>query len=69
MPDLSRYLEDRTLIMLSNREPYEHRHSETAEGTVEIEVRQPPGGLVSAAEASACHTSLRFQALTINCPW
>ncbi|HEY9450607.1 MAG TPA: trehalose-6-phosphate synthase [Gemmatimonadaceae bacterium] len=50
MPDLSRYLEDRTLIMLSNREPYEHRHSETAEGTVEIEVRQPPGGLVSALD-------------------
>jgi trehalose 6-phosphate synthase len=45
MPDLSRYLEDRTLIMLSNREPYEHRHADGA-----IEVRQPPGGLVSALD-------------------
>lgn len=50
MPDLSRYLEDRTLIMLSNREPYEHRHSEAAMGMSEIEVRQPPGGLVSALD-------------------
>ncbi|HEX5438487.1 MAG TPA: trehalose-6-phosphate synthase [Gemmatimonadaceae bacterium] len=45
MPDLARYLEDRTLILLSNREPYEHRHGETG-----IEVRQPPGGLVSALD-------------------
>ncbi|MBX6332752.1 MAG: trehalose-6-phosphate synthase, partial [Gemmatimonadaceae bacterium] len=45
MPDLSRYLEDRTLIMLSNREPYEHRRGDTG-----IEVRQPPGGLVSALD-------------------
>jgi len=39
------YLEDRTLILLSNREPYEHRH-----GDMGIEVRQPPGGLVSALD-------------------
>ena len=45
MPDLSRYLEDRTLVMLSNREPYEHRRGDTG-----IEVRQPPGGLVSALD-------------------
>ena len=50
MPDLSRYLEDRTLIMLSNREPYEHRYTEGAGGGRVIEVRQPPGGLVSALD-------------------
>ncbi|HEX6535993.1 MAG TPA: trehalose-6-phosphate synthase [Gemmatimonadaceae bacterium] len=50
MPDLSRYLEDRTLIMLSNREPYEHRLVEGASGEPTIEVRQPPGGLVSALD-------------------
>ncbi|HEU4641089.1 MAG TPA: trehalose-6-phosphate synthase [Gemmatimonadaceae bacterium] len=50
MHDLSRYLEDRTLIMLSNREPYEHRFVEGAGGETSIEVRQPPGGLVSALD-------------------
>jgi len=50
MPDLSRYLVDRTLIMLSNREPYEHRFVEGASGERAIEVRQPPGGLVSALD-------------------
>jgi len=50
MPDLSRYLEDRTLIMLSNREPYEHRFSDGASGSRSIEVRQPAGGLVSALD-------------------
>jgi trehalose 6-phosphate synthase len=50
MPDLSRYLEDRTLIMLSNREPYEHRYTEGAGGSRSIEVRQPAGGLVSALD-------------------
>ena len=52
MPDLSRYLEDRTLIMLSNREPYEH----SLRGQ-EIAIRQPAGGLVVGLEAhvrSAC---------------
>lgn len=48
-PDLSRFLSDRTLIMLSNREPYEHRRVEGA-GDGGIEVRQPPGGLVSALD-------------------
>ncbi len=46
MADLTRYLEDRTLILLSNREPYEHR---LAAGD-SIEVRRPPGGLVSALD-------------------
>lgn len=45
MPELSSYLTDRTLILLSNREPYEHRG---ADGSVEV--RQPPGGLVSALD-------------------
>jgi trehalose 6-phosphate synthase len=45
MPDLAHYLQDRTLILLSNREPYEHRY-----GDAGIEVRQPPGGLVSALD-------------------
>ena len=50
MPDFSRYLVDRTLIMLSNREPYEHRFVEGGVGERAIEVRQPPGGVVSALD-------------------
>ncbi len=50
MPELSRYLRDRTLILLSNREPYEHRVVESATGERVIEARQPPGGLVSALD-------------------
>jgi trehalose 6-phosphate synthase len=45
MTDVTRYLDGRTLILLSNREPYEHLAG--AEG---IHVRQPPGGLVSALD-------------------
>jgi alpha,alpha-trehalose-phosphate synthase [UDP-forming] len=45
MPDLPLCFADRTLILLSNREPYEHRH-----GDAGIEVRQPPGGLVTALD-------------------
>lgn len=45
MQEIAQYLEDRTLILLSNREPYEHVH---ADGLVEV--RQPPGGLVSALD-------------------
>jgi trehalose 6-phosphate synthase len=45
MLDLDRYLNDCKLILVSNREPYEHVH-----GVREIEVRQPPGGLVSALD-------------------
>ncbi|MGI9076435.1 MAG: alpha,alpha-trehalose-phosphate synthase (UDP-forming) [Gemmatimonadaceae bacterium] len=45
MQDIALYLEDRTLILLSNREPYEHCHVEGR-----VEVRQPPGGLVSALD-------------------
>jgi alpha,alpha-trehalose-phosphate synthase [UDP-forming] len=46
MTDIERLLENRTLIVLSNREPYEHVR--TPEG--QVEVRQPPGGLVSALD-------------------
>lgn len=46
MPNLSQHLRDRTLIMLSNREPYEHRRVDN--GTTDV--RQPPGGLVSALD-------------------
>jgi trehalose 6-phosphate synthase len=46
MTDFAEYLRGRTLILLSNREPYEHRHAEGGR----VEVRQPPGGLVSALD-------------------
>ncbi len=36
--------------MLSNREPYEHRFVEGVAGDRAIEVRQPPGGVVSALD-------------------
>lgn len=45
MTDIAEHLRGHTLILLSNREPYEHRR--TAE---RVEVRQPPGGLVSALD-------------------
>ena len=46
MTDFAEYLRGRTLILLSNREPYEHRLA----GDGRVEVRQPPGGLVSALD-------------------
>lgn len=45
MPDLTQLLHERTLILLSNREPYEHRQTDGS-----VEVRVPPGGLVSALD-------------------
>lgn len=45
MTDLDRYLADCKFILVSNREPYEH-----VRGMSGIEVRQPPGGLVSALD-------------------
>ena len=51
MPDIARYLEDRALVLLSNREPYEHVHGKNG-----IEVRQPPGGLVSALDPTMQRT-------------
>ena len=51
MPFTDRYLRDRTLILLSNREPYEHGRRDG-----EISVRQPAGGLVSALDPTMRHT-------------
>jgi trehalose 6-phosphate synthase len=51
MPLIDRYLRDRTLILLSNREPYEHSYRKG-----EITIRQPPGGLVSALDPTMQHT-------------
>ncbi|HXY30837.1 MAG TPA: trehalose-6-phosphate synthase [Gemmatimonadaceae bacterium] len=51
MPDLTRFLRDRTLIMLSNREPYEHRRTERG-----LSVHVPAGGLVSALDPTMQHT-------------
>ncbi|HVE78397.1 MAG TPA: trehalose-6-phosphate synthase [Gemmatimonadaceae bacterium] len=51
MPDLARFLENRTLIVLSNREPYEH-----VQGSAGIEVKRPAGGLVSALDPTMRRT-------------
>ena len=51
MTDVTRYLDGRTLILLSNREPYEHLAGQRA-----IHVRQPPGGLVSALDPTMRRT-------------
>ena len=52
MTDVTRYLDGRTLILLSNREPYEH-----IAGADGIHVRQPAGGLVSALDPTMRRTS------------
>jgi trehalose 6-phosphate synthase len=51
MTDVISYLDGRTLILLSNREPYEH-----LAGSEGIHVRQPPGGLVSALDPTMRRT-------------
>ena len=51
MPDLERHLDGRTLILVSNREPYEH-----VRGSHGVEVRRPPGGLVSALDPTMQRT-------------
>ena len=51
MTDVTPYLDGRTLILLSNREPYEH-----LAGEERIHVRQPPGGLVSALDPTMRRT-------------
>ena len=48
---IDRYLRDRTLILLSNREPYEHSYRDGG-----IALVQPPGGLVSALDPTMQHT-------------
>ena len=45
MVDVSQYLNDCKFILVSNREPYEH-----VRGATGVEVRQPPGGLVTALD-------------------
>ncbi len=52
MPDIDRYLRGRTLILLSNREPYEH-----VRGPAGIDMRQPAGGLVSALDPTMQRTN------------
>ncbi|GLC27080.1 alpha,alpha-trehalose-phosphate synthase (UDP-forming) [Roseisolibacter agri] len=54
--DLERYLAGRTLILLSNREPYEHVRSEDASAEDGIALRRPPGGLVSALDPTMQRT-------------
>jgi trehalose 6-phosphate synthase len=51
MPDIARHLDGRTLILLSNREPYEH-----IDGPTGTHVRQPAGGLVSALDPTMRRT-------------
>jgi alpha,alpha-trehalose-phosphate synthase [UDP-forming] len=51
MPDIARHIDDRTLILLSNREPYEHV---SVDG--KMEVRRPAGGLVSALDPTMQRT-------------
>ena len=50
--DLSRYLHGRTLILLSNREPYEHLRAPEGGATV----KRPAGGLVSALDPTMQRT-------------
>ncbi len=50
MTDLAKFLGDRKLVLLSNREPYEHVRKDDG-----IEIRRPPGGLVSALDPTMQH--------------
>jgi trehalose 6-phosphate synthase len=50
MNEIARHLADCKFILVSNREPYEH-----VRGVEGIEVRQPPGGLVSALDPTMRH--------------
>jgi alpha,alpha-trehalose-phosphate synthase [UDP-forming] len=57
MPDTTQYLAGRTLILVSNREPYEHVADDAAHDaahdateSASTSVRRPPGGLVSALD-------------------
>src|ERR1041384_4394874 len=53
MVDIADYLNDCKFILVSNREPYEHVRG--VQGGA-IEVRQPPGGLVSALDPTMRRT-------------
>jgi trehalose 6-phosphate synthase len=54
MTDFEQYLRDRTLIVVSNREPYEH--VAPAEPGGESAIRRPAGGLVSALDPTLQRT-------------
>ena len=51
MLDIAHYLNDCKFILVSNREPYEH-----VRGLAGIEIRQPPGGLVTALDPTMRRT-------------
>ncbi|HEX7020894.1 MAG TPA: trehalose-6-phosphate synthase [Gemmatimonadaceae bacterium] len=51
MVDIAQYLQDCKFILVSNREPYEHMR-----GVHGIEIRQPPGGLVTALDPTMRRT-------------
>ena len=56
---MEQYLEGRTLILLSNREPYEHVRAEGDAGpddAAAVTLRRPPGGLVSALDPTMQRT-------------
>lgn len=50
MLDIDRYINDCKFLLVSNREPYEH-----VRGVNGVDVRQPPGGLVSALDPTMRH--------------
>jgi alpha,alpha-trehalose-phosphate synthase [UDP-forming] len=50
------YLAGRTLILLSNREPYEHARAATDDDPDAVTLRRPPGGLVSALDPTMQRT-------------
>jgi trehalose 6-phosphate synthase len=56
MTDFEQYLRDRTLVLVSNREPYEHVTPKGAPPGTPPEVRRPPGGLVSALDPTLQRT-------------
>ncbi|HEY0778196.1 MAG TPA: trehalose-6-phosphate synthase [Gemmatirosa sp.] len=56
MPDFEQYLRGRTLILLSNREPYEHVAPNGESADAAPTVRRPPGGLVSALDPTMQRT-------------
>ncbi len=56
---MEQYLEGRTLILLSNREPYEHVRTEgdaSPDDAAAVTLRRPPGGLVSALDPTMQRT-------------
>jgi trehalose 6-phosphate synthase len=54
--ELAPYLAGRTLVLLSNREPYEHVAAPTDQDPDAVTLRRPPGGLVSALDPTMQRT-------------